>query len=257
MAGVSRLFSLARQLGDASSLVGGQGVDTWGKRVANVKARGGRRIGGRALAGTFRMNIWGLILWGEFLNEFRNQIQLYNAREVWLGSALVYAGLYELGFQRPSGGHRRREWFFPAVQQALLERKFGSGFDLGISGFSRSGLYESGRFVADLRAIKGGIPTLGARAIRRSTGKQASRLFWGTLRNPKFNVLHAIAMRAQVLAQQNLESQGLVASGMLKASVALGNTFDEMVDNSRQGVLKAAGGSVPGFRKFGGNRLPG
>lgn len=251
---VNRIFRIARLLGDQSSLSGSGDVFSW----ANVKGRAGRRVGGRALSRMFTLNVWGLVLWGEFLNEFRNQIHLYNAREVWLGTVISYAAGYEYGFRVTSGERRRRPYFWRGVIDATVARQLGSRMNFTPLSLSRSGLYSGGRFLADARAIRKGLGGIGMRGVRRSTGAQASRLFWGTLRNPQFNVLHAIAEDARFRIIKNIEAQGLVESGALKASIAIGSTFAEMAQNSQRQVLKAFKGRVPNARHlFGAFALPG
>ncbi len=251
---LNRMFKAARLLGDQSSLTGSGDVFSW----ASIKGRAGRRVGGRALSRMFTLNVWGLVLWGEFLNEFRNQVQLYNAREVWLGTIISYARGYEYGFTDESGQRRRRPYFWNGVIDATIARQLGSKINFTPLSVSRSGLYSGGRFVADARAIKKGLGGIGMRGIRRSSGAQASRLFWGTLRNPQFNVLHAIAEDARRRIMRNIEAQGLVDTGALKFSIAIGSTFAEMANNSQKQVLKAFGGRIPKARHlFGALALPG
>lgn len=232
MANLRNIFTFARFLGDASALEGGLSKAAWLSRMRQVGGRAQRRIEGKALSKIFRVNVWGLILWGEFFNWIRNQIMLLNARDAWVGTALIYAGVYEFKEGRP--------FLMPAVRQATTERTYGSRINITPLGFSRSGVYSGGRFLADIKAVRRmSASSIGMRAVRRSTGAQASRLFWGALRNPRFNVMMALAIRTQELAKINVKKQGLVRSRALLNSIEVGNTKQEVIQKSRKAAVQA------------------
>lgn len=236
MAGVSRIFGIARTLGDTSSLMSG-----------SVGGRVERRVVGRGVSKIFQMNVFGLIMWAEFFAFLNGAIQVAAAKDVWVGTVVPYAAGYEFGFANPVGRRTRRPYFFDAVAQMQQEFRFGgSRGGAGLLSVSRSGVYSQGRFLADIRSVARG--RVVARGIRRVAGREASKLFWGSLRNPQRNILHAQANRIITLARRNVRGQELIDTRALLMSIQQGDSFTQMRTRSLTEAIARGGRG----RKFSG-----
>lgn len=261
---LQQIFQAGRTLGDSLSVMRSAERNT----LNYVESRSRRRIIGSATGKAMvSMNVAGLMMWGQFLAFLRENIEQAMAEDVWLGTIVSYAAGYELGFTDPSGGRHRRQYFFSGIRRAqrnnyripkseaggavaaateaeleaaeMAGGRGGSGSET--VKLSRSGLYLGGRFAADIRSIFHGRVT--ARVARRFAGQEASRFFWGTLSNPEKNVLMVFAVSAKREIRRNIKAQGLVDTGALLNSIAIGKSEREMKKNSFWAVAETLGRS--------------
>lgn len=237
--GIGKIFQSARFLGDTSSLTGGG--------TAGALARIQNRAVGRGTSKLMQMNVFGLIMWAEFFGFLNTAVQAAAAKDVWVGTFTPYAAGYEFGFRNPVGKRRRRPYFFQAVEQAAMEAKFGrsrSGRGASLS-VSRSGVYVGGRFFADIRAVARG--SVVQRGARRVAGREISRFFWGTLKNPNRNVNHAIANRIITLSRRAARSDNLVDTGALVMSIQQADSLSGLRAKSILNAIQRSGQSGTKF----------
>lgn len=222
MAGIGTIYRIGRGLGDTSSLFGGG---------ASISARGSRRIMGKTV-GRFQggLNVFGLIMWAEFLSFLRHEIEMDAAKPFWVGSFAQYAAAIENGFNSSLGGGRfvpGRPYFAPAIKMAQAGAE-GAPLSLTGSGGSgaRSGLYEGGKYVSSIKAFARG--DVAGRYARIGAGRESSKFFWGTLRDPERNVVEGFVEQIRRHAKKLVP----VDKGVLRASIQVGATEADLKKNS-------------------------
>lgn len=246
MAQVGQVFEAAQSLGDVSSL------NTLGSAAERFRSRVIGKAAGKAVGGVnMVLGVFGLLAWAEFFNWLTDQIRIDAAEPRAVGSFASYAAGYELGFENPPGSgieNQPRPFFGPAIQKIQNQFFSGSGPQKPFS-LDRSGLYVEGKFLTDLRSVvRGDIP---GRVGRRGAGAATSRFFWGALTNPDKNFLETLAKRIAREARKNIEQQGLVDTGALKASMTWAEDIDSLRSKSHRRIASAAAGDPRIDRRFG------
>lgn len=232
--GIKGAFQTARFLGDTSSL--SKGYDS-------VAARVGRRVGGRGLGKmSAGMTIANLFIWAEFLQFMRQAIEGMNAKPVYVVTMMRYAWGYNKGFKTIPTSPKRPGppgfgFWDKGVEAAVRgDESSSSGGRAGSGvGINRSGIYQGGRYMADIRSVYKG--DVAGRFARRTAGAETSRFFWGTLANPDRNVMEVFAKRAVKNIRRNIRDIGLVDTGALAMSVQWGNSIEEAREKSRNAAI--------------------
>lgn len=232
---------MARALGDTSSITSSSVTERVRHRIMG-------KIAGRSMMG---LGVFGLVAYAEFLQWLTNAVRRAAAKEMYLGTVITYASLYEFGLfgnvqskefpadkepgRRVTGGstrgYRHAPFFEPGVRQAIAKRSKGSS-PISVPKGGRSGLYEGGKFVADLRSIVRGDIT--QRFARRAAGASSSRFFWGALANPDHNILEALAKQAKTEVRRKIKEQDLIDTRALLDSIQYGESIEEMKSLSRR-----------------------
>ena len=222
---LSNIYRAGRYLGDASSLLGPDGgIGPFGTRI-------GRRVGGKGV-GRFQgsLSVFGLIMWAEFLSFLRHEIEKDAARPYWVGSFATYAAAIEKGFTSSLTGTQvpAQPYFDPAVRMTTAGHQGGGLPSLaGRHGSGvRSGLYEGGKYVSSIKAFARG--DIVGRVARVGAGQQASKFFWGTLRDPERNIIEGFMLDIKRQAKRLVP----VDKGVLRASIQTGATEAELKLNS-------------------------
>lgn len=223
--GLSNIYRTGRYLGDISSLAGPDGgVDAFTSRV-------GVRVGGKGV-GRFQggLSVFGLIMWAEFLSFLRTEIEKDAAKPYWVGSFAQYAAAIENGFTSSFGGGTQvppRPFIAPAVRMAAAAHQGQSVSLMGHSGSGlRSGLYEGGKYVSSIKAFARG--DIVGRVARVGAGRESSKFFWGTLRDPEKNIIEGYMKTVQKFAKKIVP----VDKGVLRASIQVGGSEAELKANS-------------------------
>lgn len=229
--GLPYIFRTARLLGDKSSLQRG---------FSDLPRRAQMRVVGRA-AGKFQagLSVHNLIIYAQFIRWVREAVEDKYKKPVYVVNPMKYAPLYEAGFPpgfqttRMKGPPGYRFWSDAIVQTFSFSGGGGSKKAPQLK-FNRSGLYIAGRFAADIRAIYKG--KMVARLARRSSGRELTRFFWGTLRNPKRNVFETLAARFVANVRRNIRNADggpLVDTEAMVMSTQMGSTVEEALAKGR------------------------
>lgn len=239
--GLPEVTFLARSLGDYSSIKGGitQAIDfgkinMHGKNINPLAERMRNRIAGRAgglVLGKANawMGLWGMVAVAQGIAVVQSLIQIHAAKETWVGSMVNYAQAVDKGHAGPVPV-AATNFFSDAVKTATQNRfgsSFGSGFmaipKMGSRGNvvsrARGGLYSGQKFIGDFGSLLRG--DIGSRIIRKEAGRQVASFFWGTLSDPKQNVLKSFGYDIAKEARRNISKQQLIDTGALYASIAV------------------------------------
>jgi hypothetical protein len=152
---------------------------------------------------------------------------------VWVVNVMRYAYGYENGFTTVASGGRIGPPGYGFFQRGLERGLKGSWqpYKGGIS-FNRSGLYVGGRFAADVRAIAKG--KIAQRAVRRYSGRQFTRLFWGTMANKDANPMDSLAESCVREIRKNIRGVPLFDTGALTMATQWGTSKSDAVNKSRE-----------------------
>lgn len=244
----NKIFETAQGLGDLSS------ISDFGKAKARFRNRVIGRLAGRALGG---MNVWGLIMWAQFFHFLTRQIRIDAAKPAYFGTFASYAAGWELGFTRGPAKHipdAPRPYMRPAIRKVTAEMFGGKGVQTPPKGaILRSGLYVGGKFTLDMRSlIKGQV---GERAVRRASGAETSRFFWGALMNPDKNVMESYAKLVVRHARKNVDNWDYThpekVTGALKNSITWASSMEQLKAKSHAAISNAASGDPRIDRRFG------
>jgi len=194
--------------------------------------------------------LWGMIALAEFLTFFKGWLNVKSAQTVWVGSLANYASYIDKGWHDPRTGkvYEPSMFFTKAVQDMMASRGENKAFKnlfkvpsfVGAHGNirARAGLYEGQKFVSDFHGFFTG--DIVGRAVRREAGRGIASFFWGTLRDPKRNILEGMAQEVVRNARRNLlnasvgwaEDGKIEDTGMLRASMAYGVGEEEFIQKS-------------------------
>lgn len=223
--GLSNIYRVGRYMGDASSLFRSEGgIDPFATRI-------GHRVGGKGV-GRFQggLSIFGLIMWAEFLNFLRHEVEKDTAKPYWVGTFATYAAAIENGFTSNLHGARAvaaQPYLMPAVK--MVSAQYGGGGPSLLSAHGtglRSGLYEGGKFISTIQGFARG--DVVGRVARVSAGRESSKFFWGTLRDPERNIVEGFMESIKAQAKKLVP----VDTGTLRASIQTGATEEELRYNS-------------------------
>lgn len=225
--GLPYIFRTARLLGDKSSLQRG---------FHDVPRRARMRVVGRA-AGKFQagMSVHNLIIYASFIRWMRESIENAYKKPVYVVNAMRYAPLYESGFppgyqttrMRGPPGYR----FWASGLEETLNPMNDPSAQIPKLKLNRAGLYIGGRFAADIKAIYRGRIT--DRLARRASGREVTKFFWGTLRNPTRNVVEVIAKRFVANVRRNIRGFDLVDTLAMTMAVQMGDSIEDALAKSR------------------------
>jgi hypothetical protein len=168
-----------------------------------------------------RLNIFGLIMWAEFLSFLRHEIEADAAKPYWLGSFAQYAAPIENGFRSSLTGVYvpPQPYIGPAIKMAQAQHQGGGISLMGRSGTgARAGLYEGGKYMSSIKAFARG--DIAGRVARVGAGRESSKFFWGTLSDPQRNIVEGIMNDAKRFAKKLVP----VDTGVLRASIQTGAT---------------------------------
>jgi hypothetical protein len=251
--GAPELRGLAGLLGDTSTIKKFYGPKGEEMAVQRLQNRALGRMGGKATGMVkAHFGLWGMIALAEFLAFFKGWIQFKASREVWVGTLANYASYIDGGWVDTHSGRimEPSRFFSKAVQDVVEGRSSNKAFsnlfkppafiDKRGNVRLRAGLYEGQRFVSDLHGFYTG--DIVGRAGRREAGRGIASFFWGTLRNPKRNILEGMAAEVVRNARRNLLNSDvewapdgeIKDTGMLIASMAYGVGEEEFIHKSWQ-----------------------
>lgn len=239
--GLRNIFRGARALGDTSAL----------NTPASAAGRAGRRALGRGVSRPMvGMDVGNILFWAASLDWIRVAVRRAAAKDVWIVNQMKYSKGYNQGFVDPeqvakgltTTGYKFWE---RGIQTAFRNLAAGDRRTFyGRGSNVRSGLYSGGRFIADMKAITNG--SLGARMVRRTAGRSASRFFWGTISNPQYNYMEKIAEECVKEIRYNIRQVPLWDTGALTMATQWGNSLQEAKNKSRQAARLRIGRSPTG-----------
>ena len=250
--GLPEITFIARALGDYSSIKKGVGMAASQRGFTKknplrmrVKSRVlGRGAGFITSKAQSWMGLWGLVAVAQGLALVQNLIQVQAAKETWMGSMVNYSQAVERGHagvvsQPPT-------YFFSRAIAEASAARFGGSFGKGMFQMpaagkrgnvitrARTGLYSGQRFIGDFGSLWRG--DIASRVVRRETGRQVASFFWGTLSDPKQNILRSYAYDVVRAARRNIRDHSpepLIDTGALYASLAVSDVSRAMfIENS-------------------------
>ena len=249
--GLPEVTFVARKLGDYSSIKKGLTMaaahrgfskkNPLRKRaVSRVLGRGAGLITHKAQSW---MGLWGLVAVAQGIALVQNLIQVQAAKETWMGSLVNYSQAVERGHEGVVS--QPPTYFFSRAITEASAKRFGGSFGKGMFApprmgtrggvvtRARGGLYSGQKFIGDFGALWRG--DIASRVIRRESGRQVASFFWGTLSDPKRNILRTYAYDVVRLARKNLREHNpkLIDTGALYASLAVSDVSRAMfIENS-------------------------
>jgi hypothetical protein len=173
-------------------------------------------------------------MWAEFLNFLRHEIEKDAAKAYWVGSFAQYAAAIEKGFTSSLTGTAvpPQPYIGPAIRMAQAQHQGGGPNIFTSHGTGvRAGLYEGGKFVSTIKAFYRG--DVVGRVARVGAGREASKFFWGTLRDPEKNIVEGFMNDVKRFAKKVVP----VDKGVLKASIQTGATEYDLKRRSVQAGL--------------------
>lgn len=229
-----RILDAGRRVGDLSSITGVLGQKQGLKRRAAARALGG--VVGRAQAG---LSVWGLAGLALLFRWIDQQVREMRASEIWVGTAVRYGYWLNYGKKHMP----KQPWWDRGLAETVQELENDpSGVFPDIAkppnvALTRTTLYEGQQFIADIQSVITG--SILGRLVNRFAGSASSRLLFGTILGDGTNPAMMPALLLQKNLMEQISKRGLVDTGCLLNSIALGNSKQEMLQRSKKGCMSA------------------